>query len=446
MPNYEVYIPAKPNTDQKNMTVVVEAPTWLLALRAGMQKIGDQGDSLSSILCENQPDGSIVIKDPVSRRIFTIRETDTAESDDAAQWQQQAEEEAQKAREEAERLAREEEELRKRLDDQKRAQEERDRLEQEEAARKARQEEERRAKEQAEQLAREQEEAELRAMEEEERRQTREEEERRAREEAERKARQEAEQRAREEAEHLKQEEERRRQEAEERQRLEDELRAREEAREQASKKAADLADGKAREVATTYDEKPGSVSMGQEEEEEAVPFDPNEVLADLFERTMDLYTMNYEESFELIMDMAMDVIQAESGAIILSDYESPLRELYFIEARGPVANQIKSMRIPRGKGIVGFSVNTGVSLAINDVSRNPNWYQEIAKKSDYPTRSLLCVPINIEDRTFGAIELINKKGSDRWSNGEINVVNFLADKAAEVLATKAASVNIENI
>ena len=428
MPNYEVYIPAKPNSDQKNMTVVVEAPTWLLALRSGMQKIGDQGDSLSSILCENQPDGSIIIKDPVSRRIFTIRETDGADSPDAQQLQQEAEQEAQNAREEAERLALEEEDLRRQLEEQKRAQEERERKEREEAERRAKEEAERLAREEEERKAREAEEAELRAMEE-----------------TERQLKEEAQRRADEAARQKEKEEARRKAEDEERQRLEEELKAREQAREEASQKAADLADGKAREVATTYDEKPESVSISQQEEEE-VPFDPNEVLADLFERTMDLYTMNYEESFELIMNLAMDVIQAESGAIILSDYESALRELYFIETRGPVADQIKTMRIPRGKGIVGFSVNTGVSVAINDVNKNPNWYQEIAKKSDYPTRSLLCVPINIEDRTFGAIELINKKGSDRWSNGEINVVNFLADKAAEVLATKAASVNIENI
>ncbi len=404
MPLYEVYIPAKAGSNNQNVTIKIEAPSWLLALRSGMQQIGDQGDSLRGVICENQADGSVIVKDPGTRRIFKISVVSQASSADNEEKQKQAEIEAQKAREEAERLAKEQEELRKQLEAKQRQQAEMiEKL--------------RREKEEADRLAA----AEARAKEDAEARRKREEEAKAAA----------AKQAAQMEI---------------EKKRLEAEMKEKKDAMQRASAKAAELSDGVAGKVDITYDKMEAVAMPKTADIEEETPFDPNEALADLFEKTIDLPMMEEQEAIDYLMDLAMEVVPSESGSIILSDYSSPLHDLYFAAARGPVANKILKMRIPRSKGFVGFSVSTGVSLAISDVNKNPNWFRDIAAKTGYETRSLLCVPISYDERTLGVVQLINKKGSNKWSSGEMNVIAFVCDKVAEILKRRSDEIDISKL
>ena len=447
MPLYEVFIPAKHGSGKKGVTVKVQATSWLLALRTGIQQIGEEQQTLSSVMCENRPDGSIIVKDPIQRRIFRIREHHATEPLAAAaevRLHKEAAERAKSNREHAERLAKSTQEAEKayraRLDAQQEAErlahkrrsearallrgptptqrlvESQQRREREERERKAREEQEqRKADAQAaidHRALLEREEAELQTKAQERRR------ERSKMEDARMKAEAAA---ARAEM---------------EKQQAEEELRRRREEARKAADRAAQEAVGLAR------DSEVMEATMEEEEEleflEEAASsdFDPDQALAYLFERTMDLYDVgeisSKQEAIELVMDLAMDVIKAEAGSVILSDYNSPLQDQYFAAARGPVKDEVMALRIPRGMGIVGLSVESGMTLAVSDAPANPQFYEAISKKTGFPTKSLLCVPLISEGRTLGAIELVNKIGSDKWTQSEMEVLGFLAKKAAE--------------
>ena len=227
----------------------------------------------------------------------------------------------------------------------------------------------------------------------------------------------------------------------------EKELREKEKRAKEARSKAAVAAEGNSREISITrHDMKPAEVAAQMGESPEAVDtFSVDDVLADLFMDTMDLMTMDGTEGFQFILDLALRTIKAEAGSVILSDINSALSDLYFAAAVGRVADQLTSIRIPRGKGIVGFSVEAGCALAVSDVDKNPNFYRRVAEKTGFDTRSILCVPVQFNDRTYGAIELVNKVGSNRWSAGEVSVVVFLAQKLGEYLDRVHASVPLED-
>ncbi len=564
MPRYEVFIPAKPGTDGQSTTVEVEASSWLLALRSGMKEIGEQGDSLASIMCENRPDGTVVVKDPTSRRMFRIKECaedagakvtseqiaqqreqeeaeaarlreeaekaakerelaekelqekiarekeaeekarrereeerqrkakeeqerkakeeaeakakEEAERKTKEEAEQKAKEEAErkakeeaeqkakeeaerKAKEEAERKAKEEAERKAKEEAEKKAKEEKEQLAKEEAEAKAKEETERKAKEEAEQKAKEEaerkakEEAEQKAKEEAERK-AKEEAERKAKEEAERKAKEEAERKAKEEAERKAKEEEERKQKdkeerkrqketakkaakaAKEREEAERKLKKIREKEEQAKKAAADSQEGKSREIKVTHSRLTAAEieQVFGEAEDIQEPFDVEDVLSDLFLDVMDIAEMDERAATDFVLDLAMNAIAAEAGSVILSDINSALHDLHFAAAKGKVAEQLKSIRIPRGRGIVGFSVQVGCAMAVNDVDQNPNFYRAVADKTGYTTRSILCVPVQHDERTYGAMELINKKDSNRWTPGELSVLQFLAGKLGEHL------------
>src|SRR6266542_1163692 len=77
MPKFEVFIPAAPPEQPFNLTLRVDADTWLAALKVGLQKIcGAQ--VAPNILCDVKDDESIDVTDPVSGRVFRIAQVEAA--------------------------------------------------------------------------------------------------------------------------------------------------------------------------------------------------------------------------------------------------------------------------------------------------------------------------------------------------------------------------------
>jgi hypothetical protein len=73
MPQFEVFIPANDQVN-KNVTLKVEAANWMDALRTGLVNIGEDQSALSNIMCDVQPDNSMHITDPGTKRVFRLRE------------------------------------------------------------------------------------------------------------------------------------------------------------------------------------------------------------------------------------------------------------------------------------------------------------------------------------------------------------------------------------
>ena len=158
-----------------------------------------------------------------------------------------------------------------------------------------------------------------------------------------------------------------------------------------------------------------------------------DELLGELFERTQQLYdAATLTEAANFLLDLAMESIPAESGAVFISDINAD--ELYFAAARGPKADDVMDFRVPMGMGIVGFCAQSGVSLAVSDVHHNPHFYAAISKSLGYETRSLLCSPAQMDGRVFAALELINMKGASTFTRDHVNVLNYLAHEFADYL------------
>ena len=67
MPQFEVFIPAK-DADGISVTLTVQAPNWLGALKTGLANIGEGPNSISGIMCDIKEDSSI----PVSYTHLTL--------------------------------------------------------------------------------------------------------------------------------------------------------------------------------------------------------------------------------------------------------------------------------------------------------------------------------------------------------------------------------------
>lgn len=70
---FEVFIPSL-EAGASGITLTLEAPNWIGALRTGLQNIGEGQASISNVMCDIKEDNSIHVTDVASHRVFRLRE------------------------------------------------------------------------------------------------------------------------------------------------------------------------------------------------------------------------------------------------------------------------------------------------------------------------------------------------------------------------------------
>lgn len=156
------------------------------------------------------------------------------------------------------------------------------------------------------------------------------------------------------------------------------------------------------------------------------------EVLADVFMRITELGDKkDIAEGMQFVLELAMEKVPCEAGSVLSADLSSG--DLTFISAIGPRAKELLKSKviIPAGTGIAGFCSFEGVSVAVSDVQKDPRFYSAVGEKIDFETKSLLCAPMMTHGRSFGCLQLINRKGSPQFAEHEVGVLAYLAHQAA---------------
>jgi len=157
------------------------------------------------------------------------------------------------------------------------------------------------------------------------------------------------------------------------------------------------------------------------------------DMLEEVFAITGELdATADRQKAMYRMLDLAMEKVGTDAGTVFAADINK--RELEFAAVRGPKAREVARFRVAMGQGIVGFCCQENLGLAVSDATRDPRFHREISERIGYPTRSILCVPLRVEDRVVGALELINKRGSDQFSERDLGLANFLAQHLARCL------------
>lgn len=162
------------------------------------------------------------------------------------------------------------------------------------------------------------------------------------------------------------------------------------------------------------------------------------DMLADMFMRITELERkQNVEDAMQFVLDLAMEKVPCESGSVLRAD--AGTGDLSFVTARGPRAKELlkANLTVPAGEGFAGFCASEGVSVAISDVQNDPRFYASVSEKVDYETKSLLCSPMMTHGRSFGCLQLINRKGGPQFLEPEVGVLSYLSHQAALYLNSR---------
>ena len=155
-------------------------------------------------------------------------------------------------------------------------------------------------------------------------------------------------------------------------------------------------------------------------------------ILEDIFLEIQSIHEsdMSMEDAVNFVMDLAMEKVPAESGAVLFADVSG--QELYFATARGPKAQEVMDFRVPMGQGLAGFCAHEGVTISISDAQSDPRFFKSISEALHYPTVSIACAPIEFEGRVYGCIELINRKNGTTFSSNEANALTYIGNQFAQ--------------
>ncbi len=139
---------------------------------------------------------------------------------------------------------------------------------------------------------------------------------------------------------------------------------------------------------------------------------------------TLDLRTV-----LTTIMSKAMELLNAEAGSLLLVDEDH--NELVFEVTLGPAAPDLRGTRLPFGAGIVGVVAQTRRPQIVNEAQHDARWLRDVDKSTTFITRALLAVPMVVKDRVTGVIELLNKRGTDNFTEEDQNLLTAFATNAA---------------
>lgn len=152
---------------------------------------------------------------------------------------------------------------------------------------------------------------------------------------------------------------------------------------------------------------------------------------------------LNLKPLLHKVMSLSEEILNSEVSAIMLLDPEK--KELYWEISRGEKSKFFqKKITLPLGEGIAGHVVQTGKSILLNDVHKDPRWCETYDKKSGFHTHSMICVPVKYHGNILGVIEIINKKAG-KFTSRDLRILEILASPTAAAIENAKIHNQLEN-
>jgi len=129
------------------------------------------------------------------------------------------------------------------------------------------------------------------------------------------------------------------------------------------------------------------------------------------------------------IMESCKELMNAEASSLMIYDEKDD--RLHFQVATGEKGEVVKSIAVNMGEGIAGWVAQYREPLLIEDCYKDPRFNPEYDRKSNFRTKSMICVPMIRKDRLVGIIQVINKKNDGIFTERDLNIFSTLASQCA---------------
>jgi len=137
------------------------------------------------------------------------------------------------------------------------------------------------------------------------------------------------------------------------------------------------------------------------------------------------------------VLELTCQALDAAEGAILLRDPDTAGLFFALTLAGNDSSGGLHGQRIAPGQGIAGWVAQHGQPVYVNDVRRDPRWYEGVDAITSFETRSLCCAPLRHRGEITGVIEIVNKKTKGEWSaftGNDLSLLEAVSSIAAAAL------------
>lgn len=128
-----------------------------------------------------------------------------------------------------------------------------------------------------------------------------------------------------------------------------------------------------------------------------------------------------------LTVEMVAEVMNARIASLMLVDEEH--EELYIKAARGLREEVVCGTRIRMGDSIAGWVAQHGTPLLVTNVEDDPRFGKQNGHQ--YETKSLLSVPVKVDGRVVGVININNKISCTPFTEDDETLLTSLSERVA---------------
>jgi signal transduction histidine kinase len=138
--------------------------------------------------------------------------------------------------------------------------------------------------------------------------------------------------------------------------------------------------------------------------------------------------TLDLDRLLQFIIDSAADLLDSEGASILLVDEKT--KDLKFAAATGSDPEELARIPVPLDGSLAGTVFRDDRPLIINEVSKDPRHFSEVGERINFQTRSLLGVPMRIQDQVTGVLEAVNKR-KGMFDAADEQILSIIASQAA---------------
>lgn len=138
------------------------------------------------------------------------------------------------------------------------------------------------------------------------------------------------------------------------------------------------------------------------------------------------------------IGSVAEKLTNTMASAIMLLDDDK--QNLFFKVASGDKGKILTKLKVPVGEGIAGWVAKNKEPLVIQDVTTDSRFTGKVDSESGFRTKSILCVPLIVNNELVGVAEVLNKADDSPFTEEDKEILTSLSSFAA------VAIINARNI
>ncbi|HBE72859.1 MAG TPA: hypothetical protein DDW31_01965 [candidate division Zixibacteria bacterium] len=153
--------------------------------------------------------------------------------------------------------------------------------------------------------------------------------------------------------------------------------------------------------------------------------------------------SLDVRRVLETVMTVAKDVIDAEASSIFM--YDQDRNDFFFEVATGQAGEAVKQIRVPWGKGMVGWAAENMKTLLVPDVTQDPRFYSKVDEKSKFVTRNAISVPLRAKERLIGVAQVLNKKGGT-FTHEDVELFETLSRQAAVAIENAQLYTDLQDL